>query len=306
MKKLGWFIVVVIVGVIAFRIVQQSIQKPPEKTRTEVPTEVVVEKVEKGDIAQTLAYTGNIAGQEQVTVHPIEETGRLIKYLVREGDKVSKGDVIALVDRSIKGMEFQPAKITSPISGTVGMLFLDKGAMVAPQIPIAIIADIDKIKVKIKVIERDLPKVHKGKSAVITVDAYPDKKFQGKLKQISPFINPMTKAAEGEIVVPNPGHLLKPGMFARMSLIVDEHRGVIVVPSKGIIKRGEKQIVFIANGDRAKEIEVETGFSEGDRVEITKGLKEGDKLIVLGNYGLRDGAKIVKLTTKTPRHESDI
>ncbi len=291
MKKIGWLIIIVIVGIIVFRIVQQT-RKTEEKAREEIPTEVVIKKVKKGNIAQTISYTGNITGQDQVTVHPIEETGRLIKYLVKEGNKVSKGNVIALVDRSIKGMEFKPAKITSPISGIVGMLFLDKGAMVSPQIPLAMIADINKVKVKIQIIEKELSKVHKGQPAVITVDAYPDKKFNGKLLQISPFVNPMTKTAEGEIVVPNQGHLLKPGMFARVELIIEEHKDVLVVPNKAVIEQEGREIVFVIDGNIAKLKEVETGFKDESKTEIISGLEQGESVIILGNYGLRDGAKI--------------
>ncbi|OYD13739.1 hypothetical protein CH333_10150 [candidate division WOR-3 bacterium JGI_Cruoil_03_44_89] len=292
MKKLGWIIVVVIVGAVVFRIVQHFKTGESVKSVTEVATEVLIEEVKMGDIAQTLSYTGNIEGQEQVTVYPIEETGRLIKYLVKEGGIVKKGQVIALVDRSIKGMEFRPAKITSPLSGTVGMLFLDRGAMVAPQIPIAMIADINKVKIKIQIVERDISKVHKGQSAVITVDAYPDKKFQGKLLQISSFVNPMTKTAEGEIIVPNQGHILKPGMFARVELIVDKHKGVLVVPNKAVLKQEGKEIVFVDAGNIAKLKEVETGFEDENRTEIISGLELGEPVIVLGNYGLRDSGRI--------------
>lgn len=292
MKKLGWLIVVVIVAFIAFRIVQQFKTREPMKSVTEIATEVVIEEVRRGYIAQTLSYTGNIAGDEQVTVHPIEETGRLIKYLVKEGDIVKKGQVIALVDRSIKGMEFRDAKITSPISGTVGMLFLDKGAMVAPQIPIAMIADINRVKIKIQVIEKDLAKVHKGQSVVITVDAYPGEKFRGKLEQLSPFVDPMTRTVEGEIIVPNPGHLLKPGMFARIELITEEHTNTIVVPEKTVIEKDGERVVFVLKGEHAEIREVETGIENKRSIEILKGLKIGEKVIILGNYGLQNGAKV--------------
>lgn len=291
MKKIGWIAIIVIVGIIIFRVVQKF-RKTEEKAVKEVPMEVVIENVEKGDIAQILEYTGNIAGQEQVQVHPIEETGRLIKYLVKEGNRVSKGDVIALVDRSIKGMEFQSAKITSPISGTVAMLFLDKGAMIAPQIPIAMIANMDKVKVAIQIIEKELPRIKKGQFARAKVDAYPDKTFTGRLTELSPAVNPLSKTAKGEIIINNPRHLLKPGMFARVELIVDEHKGVLVVPNKAVLKRENKEIVFTGAGGIAKQKEVKTGFKDENYTEIISGLELGEPVIVLGNYGLRDGAKI--------------
>lgn len=291
-KRFWWIILIIFVAFVAFRIVQQFKTREPVKSVPEVATEVVIEEVKKGIIAKTLSYIGNIAGEKQVTVHPIEETGRLIKYLVKEGDVVKKEQVIALVDRSIKGMEFQSAKITSPISGIIGMLFLDKGAMVAPQIPIAMIADIDRVKIKIQVIEKDLAGVHKGQSVIITVDAYPDKKFQGKLEQLSPFVDPMTRTAEGEIIVPNQEHLLKPGMFVRVELIIEEHTNTIVVPEKTVIEKDGKRVIFVLKEDHAEMREVETGIESEHSIEILKGLKIGEKVITLGNYGLRNGAKV--------------
>ncbi|MCD5383190.1 efflux RND transporter periplasmic adaptor subunit [candidate division WOR-3 bacterium] len=295
MKKLVWIIILVIViGGIAFRIVQELKEREVLEPIAEVPTEVVIEEVRRGDIAKTISYTGNITGEEQVTIHPIEETGRLIKYLVKEGDEVEKGDEIALVDRSIKGMEFQPARITSPISGVVGMLLLDKGASIAPQIPIAMIADIDRVKIEIQIIESDLTRVHRGQSAVIRVTTYSDKEFQGRLETISPFVNPVTRTAEGEIVVPNLGHLLRPGMFATVELIVEESKDVLIVPNRAVLNREGREIVFVADSLGAIAVlrEVETGLRDENRTEIMSGLMEGEPVIVLGNFGLREGAKI--------------
>ncbi len=292
MKKLVWFIIIVAVGIVVFRIVKK-VRKVEEQTKAEVPMEVVIENVQKGNIAQILKYTGNIVGQEQVQVHPIEETGRLIKYLVKEGDRISKGDVIALVDRSIKGLNFQPAKITSPISGTVAMLFLDKGAMIAPQIPIAMIANISKVKVEIQVVEKEFTKIKKGQFAKIKVDAYPNKIFTGKLTEFSPAVNPLSKTAKCEILVNNPQHLLKPGMFARVELVVDEHKDILIVPNKTVLQRKDKEIVFVSIENIAKIKEVKTGFKDENYTEIINGLELGESIVVLGNYELKDSSKIV-------------
>lgn len=291
MKKLGWFVIILVVGIVVFRIVQKSCDTG-EVAKTEVPTEVVVEEVKLGDIEQILEYTGNVTGQEQVTVYPIEETGRLIKYLVKEGDRVSKGNVIALVDRSIKGLEFQSAKIASPISGTVAMLFLDRGAVVSPQIPIAMIADMDKVKIEIQVVEKELPGVTKGQLARVWADAYPNKVFTGKLTELSPAVNPLSKTAKGRIIVENPGHLLKPGMFARVELIVNEHKNVMVVSNKAVLEKEGKEIVFVDTDNIARLKEVETGFKDENQTEIVGGIELGESIVVFGNYGLRDGMKI--------------
>lgn len=292
-KAIWWVIGILVIGLLAFRVMQFS-RPRVEPASEKVPVEVLVEQVTRGHIAKTISFTGNIVGQEQVNVHPIEETGRLTRYLVKEGDRVSRGEPIALVDRSITGMEFKPARITSPISGVVGMLYLDKGAMISPQIPVAMIVDMDKVKVEIRVVERDLPVIHTGQRARVRVDAYPDTTFSGELSRLSPVVDPLSKSARGEIMVNNPHRLLKPGGFAKVDVVVEEHKDVLVVPEKAILERAGKEILFVDDGDHAREVEVETGLAEGGVVEVVKGLEGGELVIVLGNYGLRDGAKIIK------------
>ena len=189
-------------------------------------------------------------------------------------------------------MEFQPAKITSPISGTVAMLFLDRGAIVSPQIPIAIIAQTDKVKVEIQIVEKDIPKVKKGQPARIRVDAYPEEIFIGNLEELSSAVNPLSKTLKGKIIITNQLYLLKPGMFARVELIIAEHKGKLVVPNKAVLKREGREIIFTDIGGTAKLKEVETGFKDETHTEIINGLEENERVIVLGNYGLRDEAKI--------------
>lgn len=292
-KIILWTIGLVLAGLVTLRVVQR-VRPPVEPLSQRVPLEVVTDQVGRGDIARTVSFTANILGQEQVNVHPVEETGRLIKYLVKEGDQVSRGRAIALVDRSIKGMEFKPAEITSPISGVVGMLYLDKGAVVSPQIPVAMIVDMDKVKVEIRVVQRDLPLVRTGQRAEVRVDAYPDTTFTGKLTRLTPVVDPLSRTARGEIVINNPRRLLKPGVFAKVRLVVEEHSDVLVVPEKAILVRDGRAILFLAEGSVARKVEVQTGLTQDGKTEIVSGLEGGESVIVLGNYGLRDGASITE------------
>mgnify|MGYP001029785724 CR=1 FL=1 len=291
-KGFWWIILIVFLALIVFRVVQKQSRKGIAEVKESAPTQVVVEAVKRDTLISTISYSGNITGKEHVNVYPMEETGRLIKYTVKEGDRVSKGSVIAIVDRSIKGMSFQPAKITSPISGIVGMLFLDKGATVAPQIPLAMIVNMDEVKVEIQILEDDLLRVRKGQNAFVKVDLYPDTVFEGNLKEITPVVNPLSRTAKGQIIIDNPKHLLKPGMFTRVEIIIEKHIDALVVPEKAVLKREGKEIVFIRDGDIAIAKEVKTGIKTEGKIEILSGVEKGESVIVLGNYGLRDGQRI--------------
>lgn len=293
MKKLiGIVLIIIIAALIVSGIISKK-QKPKENIKEEVPTEVTVEEVKSGNITKTLSYIGNIVGSEQTNVYPAEETGKLIRYVVKEGAMLSKGDTIALIDRSVKGMDFKPAIINSPISGIVGNLSLDPGSMVAPGIPVAMVANINTVKVEMDIPEKDIFQVKVGLKANIKVSSYPDEIFNGKVTEMSPVLNPMSRTAKANISIPNPGHKLRPGMFANVDLIIEEHNNVVIVPEKAVTEKDNKKVAFVMNEDKAEMREVTTGLESNGFVEILTGLNSGEKVITLGNYGLENGAKIV-------------
>ena len=99
-------------------------------------------------LEETLRFTGDIRGKDQVQVYP-KVTGKLIEYKVDEGDRVKKEDVIALIDRDVTGFKFEPAPVEAPISGIVAKTYLDRGDSVSPRMPIAVVAKMDEVKIKI-------------------------------------------------------------------------------------------------------------------------------------------------------------
>ncbi len=295
-----------VVGIIALLIVGFGIYRGTVSYRArqveEVEEEriipVVVTNVEKGDIREILYFTGDIKGQEEIDVFP-RVAGKLLKNSVEEGDIVKKGTVIALIDRDMAGMKFEPSEVTSPIAGILGKLYLDKGAGVNPPTmspamgtPIAMIVNMDKVKVVIYITEKYLPRVNKGQGAEITVDAYPDKLFKGTVTTFRPVVDLMSRTTKAEITIPNPGHLLRPGMFARVNLVVAEKQGVVIVPIDAVLESQKENFVFVENGGKAEKRIVETGIREGERVEIKEGLEPGERLVVVGQEMLSDGMAV--------------
>ncbi|MDD2890998.1 MAG: efflux RND transporter periplasmic adaptor subunit [bacterium] len=293
MKKLVmWIVIIALVGLVGFRISEKFKKVKEKPAEVAEPTEVLVEVASYGSIAKTLPYIGNIVGSEQAYVFPVEETGKLIRYVAKEGSMVSKGDTIALIDRNIKGMDFKPAVINAPISGIVGNLNLDPGSMVAPGIPVAMVANINAVKVEINIPENDISYIKTGNKANIKVSSYPNDIFNGQLTKISPVLNPMSRTSQASISIINPGNKLRPGMFANVDVIIEEHTNVIVVPQKALIDNGGRKIVFVLNGEMAEMREVSIGLENNDFVEILTGINSGEQIITLGNYGLTNGAKV--------------
>ncbi len=291
-------IALLIVGFGIYRGVMSYRTRQVEEVEEERIIPVVVNHVDKGDIRGILYFTGDIRGYEEIDVFP-RVAGKLLKNLIEEGDTVKKGTVIALIDRDIAGMKFEPSEVTSPIAGILGKLYLDKGAGVNPPTmspamgtPIAMIVNMDRVKVVIYIIEKDLSRINKGQVAEITVDAYPDKIFQGKVTAFRPVVDLMSRTAKAEITIPNPGHLLRPGMFARVNLIVVEKQGVLTVPFDALLESSEEKFVFVEKDGKVEKRTVKTGIREGKRVEINEGLKPGERLVVVGQEMLSDGMAV--------------
>ena len=187
--------------------------------------------------------------------------------------------------------------VRAPVSGIIGQKFLNKGDVAGPSVPLCTIVQLDPVRVKATATEFDLVKLKKKQPAVITLPAYPDKKWKGDVDYLSPVLDRATRSALVTIIVENKDHHLRPGMFADVVVKTGQRSGVIAVPARAVRRRvltggGVEHFVFLADGDVATMRKVDIGIRKDDRIEIRKGLKTGDPVIVLGNHRLKEGTKI--------------
>ncbi len=191
-------------------------------------------------------------------------------------------------------INLQNTTVTSPVDGFVGKRNVDPGAMVSQNTPIASVVDISKLKMVVNVVEKDIRLVTVGDSGQVDVDAYPGEKFFGRIARVAPVLDPATRTATMEIEIANNDGRLKPGMYARVSLNVEERKNTLVAPKNAVIDFESKRGVWMANEDnRAKFVPVELGIEDTDRVEITSGLKEGDQIVTTGAAAVRNNDQLV-------------
>lgn len=267
------------------------------KDRTDEKVPVMVEPVKIGKIRELLYFTGDIKGVEEIDVYP-KVQGKLIENRVKEGERVHKGTILALVDRDISGMKYEPFEVTSPIDGIVAKVYLDSGAVVVPPTmsttmgtPIVRVVNMSKAKVIINVGDREYPKVKVGQSAEIVTDAYPSRIFKGNVNAVAPVINPYTKTAPVEIIIPNDNLLLRSGMFAEVRLIIEERRGIIIKTDYILTVQGS-HFVYLDDNGIARKREIKPGIVEENNVEVLDGLKEGESIVTVGAEMLADGSKL--------------
>jgi RND family efflux transporter MFP subunit len=195
--------------------------------------------------------------------------------------------------------------IASPVDGFIGKRFLDPGATVSPNLPVASVVDIRTVRLVANLVEKDTRRVVAGTPALVEVDAFPGEKFRGKVSRVAPVFDPSTRTAEMEIEVPNPGYRLKPGMYARVQLTVDMRPNALTVPANALVDLDGQRGVFVAappgGGRQPGDVQVltaqfkpvQTGINDGTQVEITEGLNDGARVITTGAAALKDGDRIV-------------
>ncbi|MFP4057475.1 MAG: efflux RND transporter periplasmic adaptor subunit [Candidatus Brocadiia bacterium] len=261
---------------------------------------VTKQKLDNAEAAYAMAVQRYKAAKEQVR-HAQEklQTARNSLALVRKGARQEERDAIAAkVDQARAALHqaqihLDESSIEAPIGGVVARKNLDEGNMVAPGVSIVTLVEVRTVKVLVGVNERDVALVEKGQTrATVRTDAYPQEVFRGTVHKVSPVADERTRTVEVEIHVPNPQRRLKPGMFARVELVLEQRQGVPVVPRDAVLRHEGELYAFVVEGGKARRRPVELGIDAGEEAEVTSGLEAGEKLVVRGQRRLEDGTEV--------------
>ncbi|MCA9630658.1 MAG: efflux RND transporter periplasmic adaptor subunit, partial [Myxococcales bacterium] len=132
--------------------------------------------------------------------------------------------------------------------------------------------------------EAELPLVKVGAPATVTLPYLPDKKFEGKVSFVYPYLSGSTRTGKVRIELKNRDVELKPDMYANVELAADRGERV-VVPVSAVIYAGPRRLVFLDLGEgRLKPQEIQVGIKAGDDYEVLEGLKAGDRVVSSGNF----------------------
>ncbi|MGN0190276.1 MAG: efflux RND transporter periplasmic adaptor subunit [Candidatus Cryptobacteroides sp.] len=199
--------------------------------------------------------------------------------------KVSKTTYENLLDNTI---------LRSPINGVISARNYDKDDLYSMGQPIYTVEQIAPVKLLVGISESEYSQVKKGNEVQISVDAFPGKTFKGTINRVYPTINQLTHTFNVEVIVPNRDYLLRPGMFARVTVRFGVNNSV-VIPDTAVIKQtgsGER-FVYVLNSDGTVTYQnVKLGIRMGNEFEILSGIEEGDKVVIDGQARLRDGIKV--------------
>jgi membrane fusion protein, macrolide-specific efflux system len=256
------------------------------------------------DIALTVVTTGLIQPQNRLEIKP-SISGRIEEMLVKEGDRVITGQILArmssteraaLVDaarlESDEILEYWEAvykksPIIAPIDGDVIARYVEPGQTVTASDAVLVLSD--RLVVKAQFDETDIGRVNIGQDAMIVLDAYPDIRLQGIIDHIayeSEIINNVT-IYNVDILTKDIPKILRSGMSVTVELIEKISRNAITVPVSAVHYDGRRSFVLVKDaGNRTLEKDVAVGISNDNKTEIISGLSLDDNVIVQDMSGL--------------------
>lgn len=220
-----------------------------------------------------------------------------VKKLYEQGG-VSKSDFDAMelkynVTRSQYQNLLENTILRSPVSGVITARNYDQGDMYGGS-PIYVVEQITPVKLYVGISEMDYTRVKKNDTVTLTADALPGKTFTGRIARIYPTIDAATHTFTAEVNVANGDRLLRPGMYARVTVNFGSNHS-IVVPDDCVVKQqgsGVRSVFVLQADNTVKEIVVTLGRHFGTEYEILSGVAEGDKVVVKGQASLKNGSKV--------------
>lgn len=303
-------------------------KKEPREAEEEI-VPVKVTKVTRMDYRDTIASFGTIRGFGEIPIK-FSENDRISKFYFKEGDEIKEGDIVVSQEQEGQTLKLEYAQIEynnnkalyelgaitadklrqselelesarlelekrsfyAPADGFMGTRKVNEDELVGPTDVVATFLDISNVYCEIGIIERDMGKIKVGQKVRVMLETFPGDVFEGTVDSVSPMIEGRSRTQTVRILVPNEGHTIKPGMFAKAEITIFEKNDALVVPRNALQKTETGYVVFeVIRDEEAKE--TAAGFEEATaKVKSVKVERATEKLALISE-GLTEDQEIV-------------
>ena len=182
-------------------------------------------------------------------------------------------------------------ELTSPIDGIVTDISVNLGQQVPLGVPIATVARTSKMRLTIHVGLKEVEKLAVGKLAKVYIDS--GEPIEAVIVESSKSADPNTRLFKVELEMDNPEGVLKPGMYGRANVIIEELENILTVNNRALFSEEGIYKVYIITDNVAYIKSVQTGYSDGERTQVISGLSEGEQVVIVGKSALRDATPVV-------------
>ena len=210
---------------------------------------------------------------------------------------------VAQADAELMQARISKATIRAPFSGTIGLRLVSVGDYVKEGQDLVNLESLDPLKVDFRVPELALSQVKDGQTLQVSLDALPDKAYDGRIVAINPLIDANGRSIVIRAQVQNREGTLRPGMFARVRLFTSGLKDTLVVPEESLFPIGDDKFVYKVVEGKATRQKIEIGARREGRVEVVNGLVPDDVVVTAGVVKLRDGVavKVVASPASAPQ-----
>jgi membrane fusion protein, multidrug efflux system len=186
------------------------------------------------------------------------------------------------------------ATVTAPVDGVITEKRVESGDVVGNQARLFTVAEVSELVVRVGVSELDVVELSPGDRAAISLDAFPGRELQGRIRRIFPAGDPTTRLVPVEVVFDAASaRTARPGFLARVTFDLATSENVLLLPVAAVLGAQGAQSVFLVNEEGAAvRRTVTTGLTSQGRIEIVGGLEEGEEVVVIGNSNLREGMTV--------------
>ena len=194
--------------------------------------------------------------------------------------------------------------LRAPFAGVLGIRQVNLGQYLAPGAPVVSLQNMDPLYVNFSLPQQDLGRLHLGQMVRVSVDAYGGKAFDARINALNSQVSAATRNIDVQARLPNPGRLLRPGMYARIKVIGTEERRVLTLPISAITYNTYGSYVYVVTQQHGEQMAqqrvVKTGEQRGNEVVVLEGLKDGEQVVNSGQNKLRNDTPVVVNNSVAP------
>src|SRR3989338_1354362 len=215
--------------------------------------------------------------------------------------KAAKADKERL-EKTVQLQEEQKSssELTAPFPALAAQILVHEGEVIAAGQPLAELVSMNTVNVEVPIASQNIGKIQKGMESHVTADSS-SQNFQGTLETISPVADPLSRTFESKIKIDNKNRALKPGMFAKVSIIAQRRPQAVTLPKTVLVKKEDLsgKWIYIIQNNKAHLIQIQTGLESKEDIEVTSPMDLTSTVVTAGQSELYEGANV---TIVSPPH----
>ena len=189
-------------------------------------------------------------------------------------------------------LDLDHASVRSPISGIVAERIVKLGDRIGPTTKLYVLVNMKSLISRAHIPGSELPNISVGQPARITTDLLPDLDFPGRIIRISPVVDPNSGTFRVTLAIDDEEGRLRPGLFVTTKIVTATHDQALLVPKRAVVYDDGYPHVFVVQDSTARKIQLDVGFEDTRNLEVLSGVSPGDSIVVVGQNGLKDQARV--------------